>query len=506
MEMIDGIRRSARDLTLTQKVGLGAAAVVVVLAGAAFARWVTTPSYTVLFGDVDPARLSRVIDSLEAEGIPYRLEGGGSRVLVPRDVVYRVRADLAAGGLEGSVVPEGYELLDRQGLSVSDFRQRVDYQRALEGELARTLSAMESIEAATVHLVIPEEALFAENQQPVTASVLVDVAGTPSQGEIDAMVLLVASSVAGLEPEQVTVAATDGTVLHTAGEDSQSGIGNARLRTTRELEASLSADVAQMLATVLGPGRASVVVRAELDFDERSTESETYTPESATPLRQQTIEEAFTGSGAAPIGSVGVDGESLGVDESDAYDYERSESTTEYGIDRVLVTTLDAPGTIQRVSVAVVVDDGSATGSSTPDVTALEQLVAAAIGIRPERGDTIEVTAVPFPASAVPSSEEPAPAGGSILDLIPKVVGGLALLVVAAALFLMSGGPKRKGARPGASGEPAALPAGSMQAGALGDLEVGSLAADVVQLVDRQPEEIATLLRSWLADRRETVA
>jgi flagellar M-ring protein FliF len=506
MELIDGIRRSARGLTLTQQVSLGAAAVVVVLAGVAFARWVTTPSYTVLYADVDPARLSEVIDTLEADGIPYRLEGGGSRVLVPRDVVYQVRADLAAGGLEGSVVPEGYELLDRQGLSVSDFRQRVDYQRALEGELARTLSAMESVDSATVHLVIPEEALFAENQQPVTASVLVDTAGAPGQGEIDAMVLLVSSSVAGLEPDQVTVAATDGTVLHSAGEDSPSGVGNTRLRTTREFEASLAADLAQMLATVLGPGRASVVVRAELDFDERSTESETYTPESATPLRQQTIEETFTGSGAAPVGSVGVDGEALGVDESDAYDYDRRESTTEYGIDRVLVKTLDAPGTVQRVSVAVVVDDGSATGAAAPDVTALEELVAAAIGVQPDRGDTIEVTAVPFPASAVPSAEDPAPAGGSILDLIPKVVGGLALLVVAAALFLMSGGSKRKSGKAGVLGEPAALPAGGMPAGALGDVEVGGLAADVVELVDRQPEEIATLLRSWLADRRETVA
>ncbi|MDH5292970.1 MAG: flagellar basal-body MS-ring/collar protein FliF, partial [Acidimicrobiia bacterium] len=295
MPGLESLRRMLRSLTISQQVGMGAAAIVVILAGAAFFTWVTAPSFTVLYSNIDETQLSQVVDSLEASGVPYRLEGGGSRVLVPHDAVYRVRADLAAEGVQGSVVPKGYELLDEQGLSVSDFRQRVDYQRALEGELARTLSAMSGVAGATVHLVIPEEALFIENQEPVTASVLVDPRQSVGEADVEAIVMLVASSVEGLEPNQVTVASTDGSVLHAAGEDSVTVMGNRQLRMTEDFETALSSDLNDMLSSVLGSGRASVVVRAQLDFDERETESETYTPESATPIRSQVIEETFTG-------------------------------------------------------------------------------------------------------------------------------------------------------------------------------------------------------------------
>ncbi len=507
MAATETLKRLLRDLTASQKSVMAAATVVVLIASAAFFTWVTQPSYTVLYSGIDETQLSQVVDSLESAGVPYRLEGGGSRVLVPQDSVYRVRADLAADGIQASVVPQGYELLDEQGLSVSDFRQRVDYQRALEGELARTLTAMGSVDSSTVHLVIPEEALFVENQEPVTASVLVDPNGSLADSDIEAIVMLVASSVEGLEPSQVTVASTDGVVLHAAGEDGATALGNRQLRLTSDFETALSADINEMLASVLGAGRASVVVRAELDFDERSTESETYSPESATALRSQVIEETFTGAGAAPVGSVGVDGAAIDTGDG-AYDYSRNEDTTEFGIDRVVVKTTEAPGTVERLSVAVVVDDGSLTGATAPDVTAIESLVTAAIGAQDQRGDTVEVSAVPFPALPEAVEEAPVEEGG-IMTLLPTIIGALVLLLVTVALFLMSRGGKKK-ARKGeiveltqalSGGDGAVIDANDManQNAVLG------LTDDVIQLVERQPEEIATLLRSWLADRRETV-
>lgn len=506
METIENLRRLFRDLSITQRATIGAAVVVIVIAGAAFGRWVTAPTYTVLFSDIDASQLSQVTDQLEASNIPYRLEGAGSRVLVPQTDVYKVRADLAASGVQGAVVPAGYELLDEQGLSVSDFRQRIDYQRALEGELSRTLSAMTSIDSAVVHLVIPEEALFVENQEPVTASVLVDQGTGFGQSDIDAITYLVASSVEGLEVNQVTVASTDGSVLHAAGDEDGIGTaGNRQLRMTREYETALAQDLNTMLATVLGTGRASVVVRAEMDFDERTTESETFTPESATPLRQQTIDETLNGAGTAPVGSVGVDGEPIDVDEDGAYDYARSEETVEYGVDRLVVRTLDAPGTVTRLSVAVVVDDGSLTGATTADATALEALVTAAAGIVPERGDTVEVSAVPFPAGAVPSTDEEAveeSSGGGIMDLIPTIIGGLVLVLVAVALFLMS--RSNKGATPQVVAAPAgALPSSQPSRAAAIAAEMPEVDGELLAMVERQPEEIATLLRSWLADRRD---
>lgn len=506
MKGLETLKRTLRDLTLPQQVGMGAAALVVLIAAAAFFTWVTQPSYTVLYSDIDQAQLAQVIDSLDAAGVPYRLEGGGSRVMVPQDAVYQVRADLAAEGIQGSVVPQGYELLDQQGLSVSDFRQRVDYQRALEGELARTLSAMSGVASATVHLVIPEEALFVENQEPVTASVLIDPTGTMSESDVEAVVMLVASSVEGLEPTQVTVASTDGTVLNAAGEDTLTAMGGDQLEMTRDFETSMANELNTMLASILGPGRASVVVSAELDFDERTQETETFATEPGVPLRSQTRDEQFTGEGAGTgaAGTVGVDGAPAAAGDG-TYDYTLLEDTTEFGVDRTVTRTTEAPGTIQRLSVAVVVDDGTLTGLEAPDVAALDTLIAAAAGADAQRGDTVEVSTAAFPA--LPEAEEPVEETGGIMTLIPTIIGALVLLLVTVGLFLMTRGGKKKAKKGEIVDLPEALMAGQVvDAQALAQANVvQGLTDDVIQLVERQPEEIATLLRSWLADRRETV-
>lgn len=513
MDVFDGLRRTFRDATVSQRVTMGAAIVVVVLAAVAFTSWVTAPSYAVLYSDIDPAQLSTVTQELDANGIAYRLEAGG-RVLVPQQSVYQARADLAATGIQGAVVPPGYELLDQQGLSVSDFRQRVDYQRALEGELARTLTAMSSIRSATVHLVIPAEALFAENQEPVTASVLIDPTSTMAQGQVDSITYLVASSVEGLEPGQVTVASTDGTVLQAAGDDTTvAGAGNRQLQATQAFEKALASDLNAMLGTVLGPGRSSVVVRATLDFDERSTESETYAPDSATPLREQIINEAYNGIGNGDGGTVGVDGGEIppGADASGSYDYSRDEQTTEYGIDRVVVRTTDAPGTIQRLSAAVVVDDGSLTGATPIPVETVRGLVAAAMGIQTERGDTVEVSAVPFPTAA--PTEDATPAATDIVGLIPTILAALALVVVAVAFFLMTRRSRKDETVVDTESVRLALEARNQQLAMSAKLASSadeaamtvdaSMQAQVKEMVEQQPEEIAMLLRSWLADRRE---
>ncbi len=510
MNVFDSLRRTFRDLNVSQRATMASALVVVLLAGAAFVRWASAPSFTVLYSDVDASQLSEVVDSLEAQNVDYRLEGGGSRILVPQADVYRLRADLASDGIQGSVVPQGYELLDNQGLSVSDFRQKVDYQRALEGELARTLNAMRSISSATVHLVLPEEALFAENQEPVTASVLIDPNGTISESDVEAITFMISSSVEGLEPTQVTVASTDGKVLHAAGEESTVGMGNAQLRMTKEFEESLAGDITAMLSSVMGPNRASVVVRAELDFAERSTESEIYDPESQIAVKEQTIDETYNGAGDAPIGTVGIEGEPIEeITEDGSYEYARNEATTEFGVDRVVTRTMEAPGAIERLSVAVVVDDGELTGAAAPDLQTIDSLVTAAAGISEARGDTVEVSAAAFPATtAVEVVEEPAVEESGIMDLIPTVAGALALVVVAIALVLMSRGGKKSGALT-ASGAVEALPGGRAAlmspASAADAVEMSGMASDVMQLVERQPEEIATLLRSWLADQRERV-
>ncbi|MGH2703456.1 MAG: flagellar basal-body MS-ring/collar protein FliF, partial [Actinomycetota bacterium] len=241
-----------------------------------FGRWLTQPSYTLLYSNLDDKALSQVIGELDSQGVPYKIEGGGSQIMVPRQQVYTVRASLAEAGVAGEALPEGYELLDGQGLAVSDFKQRVDYKRALEGEISKTLMAMNGIESASVRLAMPEEQLFSEDQKPVTASVLVGTATTLNQDQVDTVVFLVSSAVEGLNPGNVTVADATGNVLSAPGDAGGAGaLGDRNMQLQRQYEAALASDVQRLLTNVTPEAAASVVVHADLNFDETSTESET---------------------------------------------------------------------------------------------------------------------------------------------------------------------------------------------------------------------------------------
>ena len=510
MERRTGIADMFRALPIAHQVMIGIAGAVLAMAAFLFYQWVSVPSYTVLYSGLDDQALSTVVEELDRQGIPYQLDGGGSQVLVPRSQVYQARADLATAGVRSGNAPQGYELLDGQGLNVSDFRQRVDYQRALEGELSKTLLAMRDISSATVHLVIPEETLFLEDEEPVTASVLISTAAPLGELQVETITFLVASSVEGLESKDVTVADTDGNVLHAAGQIAESSaVSNRNLRMTGDYEAALAADVRRLLDTVVEPGSASVVVRAELNFDEQSTESETYDPDSSVALREQTIDETYSGTGTPPGGTLGVDGEEVITEETDGYTYDRSEAIREYGIDRVVTRSVVAPGQVEKLSVAVVMDDGSLTGAPVPPISEVEALITAAVGLDTARGDSISVSAVAFPpAEEVVDGEAAAAAAPmDIMSLIPQIIGGLVLLIVAVALMIMSrGGKKNKKSADGEVPEPAALPVGAPATRELVGVGAGpadrGLHPEVMTLVQKQPEEIAVLLRSWLADRR----
>jgi flagellar M-ring protein FliF len=503
MERRNRIGDMLASLPLAHQIVIGIAGVVLVMAAFLFFQWVSTPSYTVLYSDLDDTTLSTVVDELDRQGVSYEIEAGGSRVLVPKSDVYAIRATLAAAGVESGAIPEGYSLLDDQGLNVSDFRQRVDYQRALEGEMELTLLAMDEIASATVHLVLPEESLFEEDEEPVTASVLLKTSNALSELEIETVTFLVASAVEGLAPKNVTVADTEGNVLHAAGDiAAETAMSNRSLRMTHDFEKALATDVTNLLATVVGTDSASVVVRAQLDFDEQSVETQTYDEDSAVALRESTVDESYVGSGAPAGGTLGVEGEEVVVDASGDYTYDRSEVVREYGVDSVISRAITAPGKVEQLSVAVVMDDGTLTGVTVPGSDEIQSLVAAAVGLDETRGDTISVSTIAFPAIEVVEEEAAAEeAPMDVMALIPQAIGGLVLLVVMGALLMMARGSKKSRTASLQIVQPA-LSSGDSSPG-LGESEEGtSIHPEVMNLVQRQPEEIAVLLRSWLADRR----
>ena len=493
-----------QGLPVAHRAGLVTAAVALLMLVVVFGRWVTTPSYTVLYSGLAEKDVAAAVNELETLGVPYKLEAGGSSILVPRDELYATRASLAEAGVAGHTAPAGYELLDNQGLSISDFRQHVDYQRALEGEIDKTLIAMDGIADAQVHLVIPEQQVFTDQQQPTTASVLVTTRRTLTASEVDAITFLVSSAVEGLEPEQITVADADGTVLHAPGDVAgTSQLASRQLRQTREYEQALAGDISTLLKQATG-SPASVVVRASLDFDQSQTQTESYDPASQVAVREQTTTETYTGTGATiPGGTVGVDGGPI-PNATQNGDYKRDQATREYGVDKTTATTVKAPGKVNKLSVAIVMDDGTLTGATVPKDADVQKLVGAAVGLDATRGDSIAITRVPLPKP----TEAAAPTGTTMLDRLPQFTGVLVLLVVAGALFLMT----RQRVSVTSVERLKRAPAGAVEApvtASLGDGEAWEieepkdrLKDEVAELVRGQPEEIATLLRGWLADRR----
>src|SRR5687767_5469814 len=247
LRVYNGFTPGQRTITVLAVAGL-------LIGGMMFAKWAATPTMVPLFTSLNAEDAAGITESLTGKGVPYELADGGSSVLVPQDKVYQLRVDLSAEGMPtGETV--GYDLLDKQGITTSEFRQKVDYQRALEGELSKTITAIDGVEAATVHVVIPEDDIFAEDAKKPTASILVknDPGKTLEPQQVQAVVNLVASSVEGLDPTQVTLADDKGTVLSAPGEDGTSAAaGDTRTQQTREFEHELAESIKTMLAKVVG--------------------------------------------------------------------------------------------------------------------------------------------------------------------------------------------------------------------------------------------------------------
>jgi flagellar M-ring protein FliF len=295
--------------TTGQKVMTGLAVVTVLVGGYLFTSWASTPSYSALYTNLEPEDASAITEALDADGVSYKLADNGRTVLVPAGKLYSERIALSSQGIPsgGNV---GYDLLDKQGITASDFRQHVDFQRALAGELEKTIDSLEDVASSTVNLVIPEEDLFTDDAQKSTASVLVQTepSVTLSPTEVQSIVHLVSSSVEGLTPDSVTISDTLGNLLAAPGQDGlDAAIGDARAQQTHEYEQRTAKKVQDLLAAVVGPTGAVVQVKAELDFDQHETTTESFENPDNVVAQEQKSEETFTGTDPGTGGTLGTD-------------------------------------------------------------------------------------------------------------------------------------------------------------------------------------------------------
>jgi flagellar M-ring protein FliF len=517
------------SFTPGQKAVTVVAIIVLAVGGYFFATWAGQPTYAPLFSGLAPADASSIVDRLAADGTPYKLTDGGRTILVPQDKVYDLRIKMSGEGLPAQG-EAGYSLLDKQGVMTSEFMQQVSYRRALEGELAKTIKSIDGVSAATVHLAIPQKDVFADEQQKPTASVLVTTGTKTLSGDkVQAIVHLVASSVEGLDPTNVTVVGANGRVLSSTEEGATSG-ADSRAAQTGAFEQRLSKSLQAMLDQVLGPGHSAVNVTADLDFDATETKTQKYISDPATPpLSESKKTEAYSGTGPATGGVLGPDNIQVPAGNGSGNGtYQQSTETRNNAVGMVTEVRKSAPGAVKKLSVAVIVDSTTAK----VDNAQLQQLISSAVGLDPQRGDMIAVSSMAFDQSAAQANADAiAGAQSAAASEIKQqyiqmglIAGTILVLVIIAAI---SGRRRRKKDREQLTAEAnAALEEmqnaieqariklaldASGGSGAGGDGSGGppdegavrdSRQKELTALVEKQPDEVAQLLRGWLADRR----
>jgi len=368
-----------------------------------FLAWASTPSYAVAFSGLSEADAGQIVEKLNEENIPYQLRGSGT-IMVPSDQVYDVRLKMARQGLpQGGTV--GFELFNGNTLGMTEFTQRVNYQQAMEGELERTIGSLNAVEAVRVHIVTPEKSLLAHEQAPTTASVTVkERPGTRlDAAQVRSITHLVASSVEGLQPENVVVVDVSGNLL-AAGETSGASAGLAQLDTRRAAEVQTARDlqlkVQDLLNSVLGPNKSVVQANVMMDWTERETTTQSYDPGSVTVRSSQDVTEVYTTTNSTLMGVPGAvsnlpPAEEGVAPENQGVAYKRTEHLTNYEITEVQSYEVEAPGEIERVSLSVLVD-GLADQAQ---LATLESAIAAAAGIDPTRGDLLVVETLEFDRS-----------------------------------------------------------------------------------------------------------
>ena len=361
--------------------------------------WVTSITYAPLYSNLEEAEAGEVVQYLSDNKIPYQLTGDGHTIEVPSDKVHQTRLGLASAGLphSGSV---GYSIFDQNNLGMTDFLQNLNFRRALEGELTRTITQLREVQAARVHIVMPKERLFRDDQKEASASVVLKLAGGYglTKQQVSGIAHLVAASVEGLKPQNIAILDYDGNLL-SSGEESDpvAGLSGSQMEVRKNVERYLEDKAQTLLANVLGDGRSVVRVTAELDFNQIERTSETYDPNSPSVRSEERTKNSNATSDKA-------------ADTNESTEEGNSETTiTNYELNKTLEHIVNGVGGIKRLSVAIMVDgtyrdvpkeDGTTEAVYQPrsqeDLDRLGAIVRNAVGFDSERNDQIEIVNMPF--------------------------------------------------------------------------------------------------------------
>ena len=542
MSPVQGLVEFIRTLGAPRIAAMGAVTLALIGFFAFLILRVTAPQMTPLFTDLTVEDSAAIVKELDRQAVPYELRNDGGIIMVPKDRVARLRMGLAEGGLPkgGSV---GYEIFDKsEALGTTSFVQNINNVRALEGELSRTIQGLDRVQAARVHLVMPERPLFSRDKVEPSASIVLKVRGALEAQQVRAVRHLVASAVNGLRPQRISIVDETGNLLADGASDDPNGGDVSSDERQLAFENRLRRQVEGIVSSVVGPGHAQVQVAADFDFNRITQTSDKYDPEGRVVRSSQTREETSASNEGGANNQVSVGNELPGANQRQQPGAEatrgdqakKSEEIVNYEISKITKTEVIEGGRVKRLSVAVLVD-GSYAKTDKGDITyqprakeELDQiatLVRSAIGFDQKRGDQVEVVNLRF--AEVPAAPITEPAGwlsalqftkDDIMRAIEMMVMGLlglvVMLMVVRPLVRRILTPDERRVAPA----PAALPAepavaaitdGTAKAEPSATAKMidiaqvqGQVHAQSVQkvgeLADKNPQEAVSIIRQWL--------
>jgi flagellar M-ring protein FliF len=534
------------SFTTAQLASLGAAFVLVVTVVVGAAYWLNTPTYRVLFSDLDPESAARVTERLRAQDVPFQLTEAGRTVLVPEPRIDELRLDFATSGLPSSG-RMGFEIFDSTQFGATEFLEQVNFRRALEGEIARSIATLSEVAAARVHLSMAKDRLFGEQAQPAKASVVLKLRSNrpPAAPFVAGIASLVAAAVEGLQPESVVIIDTFGRPLARPAQDDGAPLGAAQVERQQLYEQQLAARVVSLLEPVVGEGHVRVNVAAQLHQAAEDQTEERWDPATVVRSRETTLEGSAGASaqqgvagtranlpGPVPPGSNEPNPPTLAQASTSptVTNPLRTMQRENFEISRTTRHTVRPSGGVARLSVAVLVDDeqvtekdgsGNSVSKTRPrdpaQLQKLHQLVTSAVGLDTTRGDLLTVENIAFNEPAAEVVPEP-----GVLQRVgthvPDAVRLLVVLGLGVLAFFLIGRPLVQRVievRPlDDASMPRRLPrtVEELEGEMAGQLEAGPVAADrrlpalskrLSTLTQKEPEVAARLVRSWLLEEKK---
>jgi flagellar M-ring protein FliF len=534
-----------KQLGLNQKISVLVAATAVLGALAGVVFWSSRVDFAILYGRLDDAEAAKVVSVLDEMKVPHKVGQDGAAIYVPKDKVHTMRMTLASRGIPRGDGGVGFEIFDKPNFGISDFIQHANYTRAIQGELSRTISQLDEVEAARVMIVVPENRLLTDNSKRPTASVFIRVKGHAAlqPSAVNSIRFLVANAVEGLTPNNVTVVDNRMNVLsENSDTDSAGGLTASQLSARRSLEQYLSKKAEGMLEAVLGPGQAVVRVSADLNFDTLTRTEEKYDPDGqvarSTTLTDETTDTINTAAAGGAPGvavNIGAETNSAGTGPANTSRTKKKNTDTEYEINKITSSLSQLAGGLKRVSAAVLVatrTEGVGKARKTvprepQELEKLRRIVQSALGIQPTdttRKDEITLEEMPFNDQFADTAQDLGHDATKqfwwqqVQNLVFPVLG---IGVVIVFLRMLKRTPEAPGPAQGSEGDLASMPLGGIGggfqdemapgvgAGRLGSAYQRGSRPGVVtvetlnQLVRENPTSVTQAIQSWLNRKPE---